>query len=152
MGDTEDKPTGRNFYKAKGLHGVSLRVPKETSMKLKVYASKLGLPLYETVQSILDHFLEEPSRYEVAGEPLGNGSTEQVESQAFITPESQQELKVQGIYASLPLKDLAGRVVYEYLEKHCQVKLGGGNWRSTKAPGNNSGRRSKKQQPKKSAS
>ncbi|KKN70485.1 hypothetical protein LCGC14_0430630 [marine sediment metagenome] len=152
MDDGTGKPTGRNFYKAKGLHGVSLRVPKETSIKLKVYASRLRLPLYETVQSILDHFLENPDRYNIASGPLWNGSTEQVDSQAFITQESQQELKIQGIYASLALKDLAGRVVYEYLEKHCRVKLGGEMWKSTKAPGNNSGKQSKRRKRKKSAS
>ncbi len=152
MSEGTDKPTGRNFYKAKGLHGVSLRVSRETSMKLKVYASRLRLPLYETVQSILDHFLENPDRYNIASEPIWNGSTEQVESQAFITQESQQELKIQGIYASLTLKDLAGRVVYEYLEKHCRVKLGGGTWKSTKAPGSNSGKQSKRHKRKKSAS
>lgn len=152
MDEGSEKPTGRNFYKAKGLHGVSLRIPKQTSMKLRVYASKLNLPLYETVQSILDHFLKEPELYDISNGPLWNGSTEQVDSQAFITQESQQELKIQGIYASLPLKDLAGRVVYEYLEKHCRVKLGGGTWKSTKAPGSNSGKQSKKHNQKRSAS
>lgn len=151
VGD-QKHPQGTDFYRSKGLRLVSLRLPSATLIKLKVYASKMNRSLYDTVQSIINHYLEHPDLYKVSEDDLWNGETELSTAQAFVAAESHQGIKIQSIYAGMAMKHLAGRVVYEYLEKHCRVKLGGDSWRSTKAPGDSSGGRSRKRKRKKSAS
>lgn len=111
---------GTHFYKAKGLKGIVIRIPKDTKMRLKLLAVKLDVPTNEAVAMVLDHFIGNKSEYDLH-KSLGNNTL--VEVTVFVKPDAHQELRVQGIYEEQPMKDLAGRIVYQYLSNHTKIRL-----------------------------
>lgn len=127
MSDTNGRPRGSKFYKAKGLKPLVIRTPNETKTRLKLLAVTLGKPMHETVQLILDDFLANQDKYgekKRAGGGDDSPSEKQTELTVFVTPASHQDLKLEGVRSERAMKDLAGFVVHRYLTSRTKIKLG----------------------------
>ncbi len=122
MGTNEKNLGGRFFYEAKGLRGLEYEVERDTRISLRVLAEKLNKPIYQTVELILDHYLENPDLYETNNFPAQNGSL--IAMTAFVQPEIHKRMKIKKIYAEMSLKSLTGWVIHQYITKHCKANLG----------------------------
>ncbi len=116
------QPRGSRFYKNKGMKMLVVRTDKDTRKRLRMLAVQLQKPLLETVQQVLDDFRSSPAKYKL------NGSTGKVENAVevtvFVSPDSHQDLKLEGVRREAAMKDLAGAIVHQYLTKHCKIRIG----------------------------
>lgn len=111
---------GTQFYKAKGLKGISIRVPTDTRKKLKLLAAKLNVSISDAVQTVIEHYVSNNSKYNLDKDV---NSAKMVDMTIFITPEYHTELRIGSIYAEQSMKEMAGRIVHQYVSKHTRIKL-----------------------------
>jgi hypothetical protein len=122
MSDTNGRLRGSKFYKAKGLRTLIVRTPNETKTRLRLLSVTLGKAVHETVQLILDDFAANRASYKDLGD--GEAKGDKTEITVFVTPESRQDLKIEGVKSGCAMKDLAGRVVHRYLTERTKIQLG----------------------------
>ncbi len=123
MSDTNGRLRGSKFYKAKGLRTLIVRTPTETKTRLRLLAVTMSKAVHEVVQLILDDFKENRDKYENLGEGIPTGDRKEIT--VFVTPESRQGLKIEGVMSNCTMKDLAGYIVHRYLASRTKIKLGG---------------------------